>query len=179
MAREGRIDKRASLRLPKLARAREENMAEIEIGPLTDRLGDDEIAELAARMEKLGAPQLPHADNSEVASVGDGLDENVLSEFLDRLEGHDAAAEIYLPVEFDGNLEVAGLRVASTPILIDVLEELKDELDSEAEEEEEEEDDAFEDDRKILTAQLRQAWKLFYQGAQAAMERHLPLHVKP
>jgi hypothetical protein len=154
-------------------------MAEIEIGPLTDRLSDDEIAELTARMEKLGAPRLPHADDGQVASVGDGLDDNVLSEFFDRLEGHDAAAEIYLPVEFDGSLEVAELRVASTPVLLDVLEELKDELDSEADEAEEEDEDAYEDDRKILTAQLRQAWKLFYQGAQAAMERHLPLHVKP
>jgi hypothetical protein len=155
-------------------------MAEIEIGPLTDRLSDEEIAELAARMEKLGAPQLPHADGTHVASVGEGLDDNVLSEFFDRLDGHDVAAEIYLPVEFEGSVEVAELRVASTPVLLDVLEELKDELDAEADEEEEEEDEsAYEDDRKILTAQLRQAWKLFYQGAQAAMERHLPLHVKP
>src|SRR5262249_40838378 len=123
--------------------------------------------------------QLPHADDTQVASVGEGLDDNVLAEFFDRLDGHDVAAEIYLPVEFEGNLEVAELRVASTPVLLDVLEELKDELDAEAEEEDEEDDEsAYDDDRKIQTAQLRVAWKLFYQGAQAAMERHLPLHVK-
>jgi hypothetical protein len=151
-------------------------MAELEIGPLSDRLSDEEIVELAAQMEKLGAPQLPRTDDAQGSSIGEGLDDNVLSEFLDRLEGHDAAAEIYLPVEFEGNFEVAELRIASANFLLDVLEELKDELDSEEEELEDEE--SFDDDRQILAQQLRQAWKLFYSGAQAAVERHLPLHVR-
>jgi hypothetical protein len=151
-------------------------MAEIEIGPLTDRLTDEEIAELAAQLEKVGAPQLPRGDESHQATLGDGLDDNALSEFMDRLEGHDAAAEIYLPVEFEGTFEVAELRVASLPLLVEVLEELKDELDDEEEEAEDEE--SYDDDQKILAQQLRQAWKLFYNGANAAIERHLPLHVK-
>jgi hypothetical protein len=153
-------------------------MAEIVIGPLTDRLSDDEIAELARQMEKLGAPTLPHADDSAVAAVGDTFDDDVLSEFFDRLEVHDAAAEIYLPIEFDGTCEVADLRVASMPLLIDVLEEIKDELDVEEEEDEDEEAEDEDDDRRLLDVQLRQVWKLFYKGAQAAMERKMPLHVK-
>jgi hypothetical protein len=156
-------------------------MAEIEIGPLTDRLSDDEINELARQMDKLGAPTLPHADDSAVASVGDNLDDDVLSEFYERLEVHDAAAEIYLPIEFDGSVEVAELRVASTPVLLEVLEELKDELDIDhqaEEDEEEEEEEELDDDRRILEGQLRQVWKLFYNGAVAAMERKLPLHIK-
>lgn len=156
-------------------------MAEIEIGPLSDRLGDDEIAELAKQMEKLGAGQLPHADESHASTVGDALDDDVLTELFDRLEASDAAAEIYLPVEFDGTIEVAGLRVASAPVLIDVLEELKDELDideEEDEDDEDEDDEDFDEDRAAMAGQLRQAWKLFYSGAQAATERKLPLHVK-
>jgi hypothetical protein len=153
-------------------------MAEIEIGPLTDRLSDDEIAELSKQMEKLGAPQLPHGDDGAAASVGDTLDDEVLTEFFDRLEIADAAAEIYLPVEFDGNVEVAGLRVASAPTLLDVLDELKDELDVDEENLLDEDDEDYDEDQQILEGQLRQAWKLFYSGAQAAMERKLPLHVK-
>jgi hypothetical protein len=152
-------------------------MANIEIGPLTDRLGDDEIAELKARMERMGAPKLPEGDDKEVASVGDGLDDDVLVEFLDRLDGHDVAAEIYLPVEFEGSIEVADLRVGSGPALLEVLEELKDELTSEADEEEEEEDDEDED-RRIHGRELRRAWKLFNEGALAALERQLPLHIR-
>lgn len=151
-------------------------MAEIEIGPLTDRLTDEEIAELAAQLEKVGAPQLPHGDESHQATLGDGVDDNALSEFMDRLEGHDTAADIYLPVEFDGILEVAELRVGSLPLLLEVLDELKDELDDE--EEEAEDDESYDDDSKILAAQLRITWKLFYTGATSAMDRHLPLHVK-
>jgi hypothetical protein len=151
-------------------------MAEIEIGPLTDRLTDEEIGELAAALEKVGAPQLPRGDESHQATLGDGIDDNALSEFMDRLEGHDVAADIYLPVEFDAIVEVAELRVGSLPLLVEVLDELKDELDDE--EEEAEDDEAYDDDQKILALQLRQAWKLFYNGANAALERHLPLHVK-
>jgi hypothetical protein len=150
-------------------------MAEIEIGPLTDRLSDDEIADLKARMERMGAPKLPEGDEKEVASVGDGLDDDVLVEFLDRLDGHDVAAEIYLPVEFDGAVEVADLRIASAPMLLDVLEELKDELTSEDESEEEEDED---EDQRVHGRELRRAWKLFHDGAQAAVERQLPLHIK-
>ena len=151
-------------------------MAEIEIGPLTDRLTDEEIADLAAQLEKVGAPQLPRGDDAHQATLGDGIDDNALSEFMDRLEGHDIAADIYLPVEFDGIVEVADLRVGSLPLLLEILEELKDELDDE--EEEAEDDESPDDDQKILALQLRQAWKLFSTGAAAAMERHLPLHVK-
>ncbi|HEX9104692.1 MAG TPA: hypothetical protein VF997_20920, partial [Polyangia bacterium] len=141
-------------------------MAEIEIGPLTDRLTDDEIAELAAQLEKVGAPQLPRGDEGHQATLGDGMDDNALSEFMDRLEGHDIAADIYLPVEFEGIVEVAELRVGSLPLLLEVLEELKDELDDEEEEAEDEE--AYDDDQKILAQQLRSAWKLFSTGGAAA-----------
>jgi len=152
-------------------------MAEIEIGPLTDRFNDEEIAELAAHLEKAGAGQLPRADESHQSSLGEGLDDTALSEFMDRLEGHDIAADVYLPVEFDGIFEVADLRVGSLPLLLEVLEELKDELDEE-EEEEEEDEESYDDDQKILSQQLRQAWKLFNNGATTALERHLPLHIK-
>jgi hypothetical protein len=159
-------------------------MAELEIGPLTDRLSDDEIAELTNQIEKLGAPALPRTDDSAVATVEDNFDEEAMSEFFDRLEVYDAAAEIYVPVEFDGSVEVAGMRVASMPVLLDVLEELKEDLDIESEDsgddddEEEEDEDEFDEDRRIMEAKLKQVWKIFYSGAQAAMERRMPLHVK-
>src|SRR5688572_26877655 len=153
-------------------------MAEIEIGPLTDRLSDDEIADLKARMERMGAPRLPDSDEKEVAALGEGLDDDVLVEFLDRLDGHDVAAEIYLPVEFDGAIEVADLRVGSAQVLLDVLEELKDELVAEEEEDEEDEEEDADEDQRIHGRELKRAWKLFYEGAQAALERKLPLHIK-
>ena len=155
-------------------------MAEIEIGPLTDRLGDDEIAELRARMDRMGAPKLLEDSDEEIASVGD-LDDDVLTEFLDRLDGNDAAAEIYLPVEFEGAIEIGDLRVGSAQFLLDVLEELKDELvadEDEDEEEEEDDDDDEDEDQQIHGRELKRAWKLFFDGATTAVQRKLPLHIR-
>ena len=151
-------------------------MAEIELGPLSDRLSDDEIAELAKQMEKLGAPQLPRSDG-EASVIADGLDDDALTEFHDRLDVHDLAAEIYLPIEFEGVAEVAGLRVASASVLLDVLEEVKDELDVD---EDEDADDEDEDDDEVagMEAQLKQLWKVFYDAAQAAVEKKMPMHVR-
>jgi hypothetical protein len=159
-------------------------MAEIEIMPLSERLSDDEIVELAGAMEKVGAPRLPAPTDDAATTVADGLDDDVLAEFLDRLEVHDLACEIYLPVEFDGRLEVADIRVGSAPALVDVLEEMRDALFADAEDdededgEEDEDEEEEEDDRAILDGKLRHVWKLMYNGAQAAIARHLPLHVQ-
>ena len=156
-------------------------MAEIEIGPLTDRLSDDEIADLHVRMERMGTPKLPDGDDKEAVPVGEGLDDDVLVEFLDRLDGHDVAAEIYLPVEFDGAIEIADLRVGSAPAMLEVLDELKDELIAEDEEDEDEDEDSDDDDdedRRIHGRELKRAWKMFYDGATAAVERKLPLHIR-
>jgi hypothetical protein len=157
-------------------------MAEIELGPLTDRLSDDEIADLSRHMERLGAPQLPRGDEKEATTL-DSVDDDVLGELLERLEAHDAAAEIYLPVEFDGSVEVGKMRIGSAPLLIDVLEELKDELDLDAEDDDEDEEDHDEDEDeddedRPSESNLKQAWKVLYESAQAAVDRKLPMHVK-
>jgi hypothetical protein len=151
-------------------------MAEIEIGPLTDRLSDDEIAELAKQMERLGAPALPRTDESGAMMVSDEIDDDVLEEFLDHLEGHDVAADIYLPIEFEGMVEVARLRVASAQQLIDVLDEVREEL-SLGEEEDEEDDEASEFDEERRET-MRYIWRVFLDGATAALDRKLPLLVK-
>jgi len=152
-------------------------MAEIEIGPLSDRLSDEEIAELAKQMEKLGAPQLPRSDG-EPSIIADAIDDDTLAEFNDRLDAHDLAAEIYLPIEFEGTVEVGGLRVASAALLVEVLEEVKDELDVEDEDDDDDDDDEDEDEDRLMDAQLRSLWKVYYGAAQAAVEKKLPLHIK-
>ena len=152
-------------------------MAEIEIGPLSNRLSEDEISELRGALERLGAPALPPTDESHARPVGD-VDDEVLTEFLDRLEAHDAACEVYLPVEFDGRVEVADLRVGSAVQLLEVLDEIKDDLAIEDDEDEEPSDEEDEDYSTVLTVQLRECWRAFYAGCNATLERHLPLHVK-
>ena len=130
------------------------------------------------KLERAGAPKIADGDDKDTISVGD-LDDDVLTEFLDRLDGNDAAAEIYLPIEFDGNVEIGDLRVGSASFLLDVLDEMKDELVAEEDEDEEDEDDdEDDDDDRIAGRDLKRAWKLFNEGAAAAVEQKLPLHVR-
>jgi hypothetical protein len=158
-------------------------MAEIEIGPLTDRLTEDELKDLAAKLEKLGAPKFNADHDSDATSVA-SVDGDVLVEFLDRLDGYDMACDIYLPVEFDGRVEVGDYTVGSATALVEILEEMKDDLAPEEEDEDDEEDEEEEDDvdddyaaLKLIEEKLRRLWKVVYDGAQAALERGLPLYV--
>jgi hypothetical protein len=150
-------------------------MADIEIGPLTQRLSDDEIAELAGQLERHGAPRMPSAGDDSPVTIADAVDEDALEEFYDRLESHDIAAEIFLPMEFDGRVEVAELRVGSAVVLLEALEELRDELS--IDDEQLDEDDEDDEDDDVIESKLRHVWKLFYDGVQTALDRHLPLHV--
>jgi len=162
-------------------------MAEIEIGPITDRLGDDELGELAGKLERLGAPRLPKEDENAANAVTT-VDGSILDEFLDRLEAYDLACEIYLPIDFEGRVELGDYRVGSASALVEILEEMKDELgddeeeaeddsDEEGDEDDEEDEDDEYKDLRLLDAKIRRLWKVVYDGAQAALDRRLPLYV--
>ena len=163
-------------------------MAKIELGPLSQFLDDSEIKDLLKALKKVGVNDLPKSEEAG-GKVGDELDDDVWTDFLDRLEAEDVGADLYLPVEFDGVLEVSGLKVASSHVLIDVLDDIKDDLDvdpeadeddeveddDEVEEEEEEDDD---EDMRLKERLMKQVWRSLYAGAKSAVDRDLPLFVK-
>jgi hypothetical protein len=155
-------------------------MAEIELAPLSHRLDDDEMKTLVRLLEEVGAPGLNKADEHSAHTIAARLSEDALTEFLDRLDAHDIGAEIYLPIEFDGRVTIGDYRVASSQVLLEVLEEMKEELDveSEEEDEEEEEDDVEEDEGTVIEAQLRHIWQLVTDGAVESIEKNLPLHLQ-
>jgi hypothetical protein len=155
-------------------------MAEIELAPLSHRLDDDEMKTLGRLLEELGVTGVNKADEHSAHTIAARLSEEALTEFLDRLDAHDIGAEIYLPLEFDGRVVVGEYRVGSSQSLLEVLEEMKEELDvdSEEEEDEEEEDDAEEDEGTVIEAQLRHIWHLVSDGAVESIEKNLPLHLQ-
>lgn len=154
-------------------------MAEIQLMVLTERMSDDEIKELADGLEQLGAPRLPATHSDDSITIAENLDDDAVEEFLERLNANDLACDIYLPMEFEGTVEIGDLVVGSAHILLEGLEELKDELTSTEDEDEEEYDDDDEDEVAELTAkQLNHLWRLFNEGAQAAIDKNLPLHVQ-
>jgi hypothetical protein len=160
-------------------------MAEIELAPLSHRLDDEEMKTLSKLLEEAGAPALGKADENVSHTIAARLSEEALTEFLDRLDAHDLGAEIYLPIEFEGRVTVGDYRVASTQALLDVLEEMREELDVDAEdededeeEEEEDEDEDDEDEGTVIEAQLRHIWHLVSDGAIESIEKGLPLHLQ-
>jgi len=157
-------------------------MAEIELAPLSHRLDDDETKTLVRLLEEAGAPRIAKHDEHSAHTIAARLSEEALTEFLDRLDAHDIGAEIYLPIEFEGRVVVGEYRVASSQLLLDVLEEMREELNVDAEEEEEdeedEEDDAEEDEGTVIEAQLRHIWHLVADGATESIEKNLPLHLQ-
>jgi hypothetical protein len=157
-------------------------MAEIELAPLSHRLDDDEMKTLARLLEEAGAPRIAKTDEHSMHTIAARLSEEALTEFLDRLDAHDIGAEIYLPIEFEGRVVVGEYRVASSQLLLDVLEEMREELDVDGEEEDEdeedEEDDAEEDEGTVIEAQLRHIWHLVADGATESIEKGLPLHLQ-
>jgi hypothetical protein len=157
-------------------------MSEIELGPLSDRLEDDEIKTLFRLLDQAGA-KFKHDDDGTTQTIATRLSEDAMTEFLDRLEAHDLAADIYLPVEFDGRLTVGDYRVASTQALSDVLEEVKDELSVEEdddydEDEDEDEDEDLADEGTVIEAQLRNIWRLVTDACTESIDRGLPLHLR-
>ncbi len=157
-------------------------MAEIELAPLSHRLDDDEMKTLVRLLEEAGAPRIVKTDEHSAHTIAARLSEEALTEFLDRLDAHDIGAEIYVPIEFEGRVTVGEYRVASSQLLLDVLEEMREELNVDAEEEdedeEEEDDDAEEDEGTVIEAQLRHIWHLVADGATESIEKNLPPHLQ-
>ncbi len=185
------IDKVPSVPLPP------RGMAEIEIGPLHDRLSDDEVADLAKKLDKKGYGKLPAGDEKSLAIQGETVDGPALTDLIDRLDAYDAAAEIYVPLEFDGQIEVGDLRIGSLPALIDALEELTEDLEEEKDEDDESEGDDEEEEEEAAEAEAEaeedddygyggrrsaaktlKVLKTVDTVARLALEKKLPLHIR-
>jgi hypothetical protein len=171
-------------------------MASIELGSLSQFLEDAEIKDLAKALKKVGVTDLPKSDDAG-GKIGDEMDDDVFADFVDRLDAEDVAADLYLPIEFEGVVKVGTLRVGSAAMLLEVLEEIKDDLDvaldddeeddddDDSEEDEEDEDgleaeDDDDDDEALRLKErlLKQCWKFMHGGATASMDRTVPLFVK-
>jgi hypothetical protein len=155
-------------------------MAEIELGPLSDRLDDDELKTLHKLLEQAGT-HLAKSEDHTTHTFAKRLSEDAMTEFLDRLEAHDMAADIFLPLEFEGRLHVGDYRVASAHSLSEILEDMKEELaieDQEFEEDQEEEDDEEVDEGTVIEAQLRNIWQLMVDACSEALDKNMTLHLR-
>jgi hypothetical protein len=170
------VDVDGALRL----RHRMDIMSAIELAPLSDRLDEDEVKTLARLLDQAGA-KLPSMDDHTTQTFAKRLNEEAMTEFIDRLDAHDIAADIYLPLEFEGPLSVGDYRVASAYSLQETLEEMKEELSIEDEEDfddEESEDEEELDEGSVIEAQMRNIWQLVTDACSESIEKNFPLHLR-
>jgi hypothetical protein len=154
-------------------------MPNVEVGLLSDRIDDEEISQLRAAMDKAGVTGLPKADETASGVIVSGVDEDAMTEFMDRLEGHDIAADLYLPVDFEGRIEAVGMRFASLEVLVEVLEELAEDLEIEEPdiEDADEDEEAYASEMDMMQERLRVIWRAMTDGAQEALENGLCLFI--
>lgn len=149
-------------------------MPELRLIPLQETMAADDLAILVQKLEELASETLPEADDSH--DLDDVLSEDQLTDFMDRLEAHDIACDVYLPMEFEGRLEVGDRNIGSGHTLLEALEEIRDELDIDQESDSEVDEEL---DLEVIEEQLSYAWHLFARGANACVARQIPLHVLP
>jgi hypothetical protein len=157
-------------------------MSAIELAPLSDRLEEEELKTLGRLLEQAGT-KLPEMEDHTTQTFAKRLSEEAMTEFLDRLDAHDIAADIYLPIEFEGPLTVGDYRVGSAYSLQETLEEMKEELaieDEEFEDEDEDEEEDVEemDEGSVIEAQMRNIWQLVSDACGESIEKNFPLHLR-
>lgn len=144
-------------------------MPELKLLSISDILNDKDLSKLERKLADLGVDELPDSDDSDFE---DTLSDDQLTDFLDKLDAHDVACDIYLPVEFEGPVEIGERSIGSAHALLEALEELRVELDID-EETETDPDDELE--LEMIDEQLSHAWHVFARGASACIARSVPL----
>ena len=147
-------------------------MPELRLLPLSEALRPDQIDLILSKLAELGVDELPEGDDS--VDFDDVLSDNQLADFMDRLEAHDIACDIYLPIEFEGLIETDDQSIGSALVLAEALEELRDELDIDDEPDRDEDDEL---DLEMIEEQLSYAWHAFARATNACIARQIALHV--
>jgi hypothetical protein len=171
-------------------------MATVELGSLSQHLDDEEVAAILKALKK-NEVSLELDDHDTVVLARD-IDGDLLADFLDKLDAHDAKCDIYLPMEFDFTVDAGGYKVGSAAALATILEEMKEELTEAADDEDEEEDADFDDDDdeevdeeeedddepggantlRLKDDQMTKLWRILYKAATSATDQGAAMFVK-
>jgi hypothetical protein len=148
-------------------------MSELRLIPLDEVLSKSHLKALERELAEQGIEDIPLGNDGDV-DLEEVLTEDQLTDFMDRLDARDLACDVYLPLEFEGRVEIGERGVGSVYALLDVLEELREELDIDEEEDEEEEEEI---DLGVIEEQLRSTWRTFLRVANTCVEKQVPMYV--
>ncbi|HET6611118.1 MAG TPA: hypothetical protein VFG83_03985 [Kofleriaceae bacterium] len=167
-------------------------MASLELSPLSEHLDAEEIELVNGAITELGENELELDESIDPVVIDRDLDDDSFADFMDRLEANDAAADIYVPGDFEDVIDISGYRVGSSHALLLILEAVKgdffvdedeeqdddEEIDFEAMDEPDEEVSQPEDaSMELKDEEMRHLWKLMYRGAKTSVTRKVCLFV--
>ncbi len=147
-------------------------MPELKLVPLDELLSEADRKVLMSELAELDVVELP-PEMDDDAEVEEPLGDDHFADFLDRLDAMDMAASIYLPVDFDGIVEVGDHTVGSATMLQEALEELREELELVEDPEEDDDEDGI--DMEMIEERIRFTWHVFLRAANTCIDRQLPL----
>tara|TARA_R110002096_G_scaffold44526_9_gene120315 strand:+ start:7780 stop:8307 length:528 start_codon:yes stop_codon:yes gene_type:complete len=171
-------------------------MATIELAHLSDHLEAQDLETTIDAVQTECGTTFTSSEEEDSEILESSIDDDVFTDFRDRLEANDLDADIYVPVEFDDVLQVGEMRIASTHSLRLVLDSLREDFFVEDEEdgetEEDEADDDFERDLsetdessgyyadedggiEMKDEQLRHIWRAVFRASRESIERNMPL----
>ncbi len=170
-------------------------MASLELSPLSQHFDDDAIAEVESALAEADSSPLDIDADADTQLVAGNLDDALFAEFMDLLDKADAKCDVYVPPDFENNIEVDDYVVGSAPMLILALDDLKEELDIETTGEEieadvedpdfaplEEQDDSFDDEYEsfddMRAPEMKRMWELMYNSARACVRLGVCLFVR-
>jgi len=151
-------------------------MPELRLLPLDEVLPKNQLRTLERQLQDLGVDEVPMGEDVEV-EFDEALSEDQLTDFMDRLDAHDLACDLYLPVEFEGRVQLGDHGVGSAYALVDALEEIREELGIEEEDDEDEDEEELELDLSVIEEQLHYSWRTFVKAASVCIEKCVPLHI--
>ena len=154
-------------------------MAALELTPVGEVFEKRALRTLTAALAQHQTKLAP--EEGDPMEIESDLDDDVLVEFMERLDGEDAAADVYVAAELPRVVDVEGVRVASLFALQSALEEIEAEclVDDDVEEDEDDDED-FDDEDTIGDAvhTVASMWRMFVKAAAAALENGLCLVIR-
>lgn len=151
-------------------------MPELRLIPLDELLSPAQLRSLTKQLHELGVEELDLADEAET-EFDEVLSEDQLTDFMDRLDAHDLGCDLYLPVDFEGQIEIGDQSIGSAHALLAALDEIREELGIDQDEDEEGEEEEEELDLDVIEEQLRSTWRTFHKAASTCVEKQVPLHI--
>ena len=172
-------------------------MATIELAHLSDHVEPADLEAVLDAVQTESGQEFESSDEEDSEILEANIDDDIFTDFRDRLEANDLDADIYIPADFDETLHVGELRVGSTQALRVVLDSLREDFfvedatDGDTEDDDEADDDfdreieetdeaedyyADEDDGiEMKDEQLRHVWRAVFRASRESIKRNMPL----